>query len=223
MHARFAVLVLAVAACGSDQSGPGGGGARLSVINAAGASGSVKVYVDGAFAGSVDAARQGAAIDLDPGQHTLDVRHADGSAGFSRPVNVSRSLAMTVVAYDSLGLLRPGVLEDTNSVVPAGASKLRVAHFAASAGAIDIWRTQPDFATPVRVMFPFELGDVSPYIQSTPGAWRVLVSTAIHTPNGPMPDTLAMTGDVAVGDGEARTVVVVDAAGGGVKAIVAEQ
>jgi hypothetical protein len=38
-----------------------------------------------------------------------------------------------------------------------------------------------------------------------------------------MPDTLAMTGAVAVGDGEARTVVVVDAVGGGVKAIVAEQ
>ena len=220
MLPRAAVWMLLLgAACSSDQSGPGGSGASLSVVNGASAAGTVKVYVDGSFAGNVAVAERGAKVELDPGAHQVEVRRSDGSTGFARSVTVQADMPMTVVAYDSLGLLRPAVLEDSNAVVAPGKSKLRVAHFAEAAGQIDIWRTQPDFGTPIRLMFPFNYRDVSPYVESTPGAWRVLVSTAISTPTGPMPDTLAMTGSLTVGDGEARTVVVVDRPGGGVQAI----
>jgi hypothetical protein len=212
-------MLLLGAACSSDQSGPGGSGASLSVVNGASAAGTVKVYVDGSFAGNVAVAERGAKVELDPGAHQVEVRRSDGSTGFARSVTVQADMPMTVVAYDSLGLLRPAVLEDSNAVVAPGKSKLRVAHFAETAGQIDIWRTQPDFGTPIRLMFPFNYRDVSPYVESTPGAWRVLVSTAISAPTGPMPDTLAMTGTLTVGDGEARTVVVVDRPGGGIEAI----
>lgn len=221
-YARMVVLLACVAGCGSDQSGPGGAGAHLSVVNAAAAAGTLKVYVDGSFAGDVGAAAAGAAVEVDPGAHEVMVRPATGADGFTRNVTVAAGRSLTLVSYDSLGLLRPAVLEDSNATVAAGASKLRVAHFAAAAGAIDIWRTQPDYATPIRIMFPFNYRDVSPYVASTPGAWRVLVSTAIADPAGPMPDTLAMTGSLTVGDGEARTVVVVDRPGGGVDVIAVE-
>ena len=222
MRYRAAGLILFLAAaCSSDPGGPGDGAAGISVVNGAGAAGTVKVYMDGAFAADVAAGEQGR-LAADPGTHQVELRRADGSGAVARQVTLKAGVPMTMVAWDSLGLLRPAILEDSNSVVAPGRSKLRVAHYAGSAGPIDIWRTQPDYATPIRIMFPFNYGEVSPFVESTPGEWRVLVSTAIAAPTAPMPDTLALTGSILVGDGEARTVVVVDRAGGGVNVITVE-
>lgn len=219
------VLILA-AACGPepilDPDGPDGGAATFSVVNGAGAAGTIKVYVDGAFAADVAVGQQGARLAADPGPHQVELRRADGTGAAARQLTLQAGVSMIVVAWDSLGVLRPAVLDDSNSVVAPGKSKLRVAHFAGLAGPIDIWRTQPDYATPIRIMFPFRYGEISPFVESTPGTWRVLVSTAITAPIAPMPDTLAMTGGITAGDGEARTVIVVDRAGGGVEAIVLE-
>jgi hypothetical protein len=65
---------------------------------------------------------------------------------------------------------------------------------------------------------------VSPYLQSTVGDWRVLISSE---ENGlgeqPMPDTLANSGLIAIPSGASRTVVVVDGAtAGSVKLVVVE-
>ena len=222
MKYRAAVLVLVLAAaCSPEPIGPGDDAAGFSVVNGAGGAGAVKVYMDGVFAADVAAGEQGR-VAADPGTHQVELRRADGSGAVARPVTLAAGVPLTIVAWDSLGILRPAVLEDSNSVVAPGKSKMRVAHYAGSAGSIDIWRTQPDYGTPVRIMFPFRYGEVSPFVESTPGEWRVLVSTAIAAPNGPMPDTLAMTGGIMAGDGEARTVVVVDRAGGGVNIISVE-
>lgn len=210
------VLIL-TAACSSDPDGPGSA-AGFSVVNGAGAVGTVKVYVDGAFGADVAAGDQGRLV-ADPGAHQVELRRADGSGAVARQVTLETGAPLTIVAWDSLGILRPAVLEDSNSVVAPGKSKLRVAHYAGAAGQIDIWRTQPDYATPIRIMFPFDYGEVSPFVESTPGAWRVLVSSAIATPTGPMPDTLAVSDAIMAADGAARTVVVVDRAGGGVNII----
>lgn len=222
MTHRAGVLILVLAAaCAPEPIGPGGDGARFSVVNGAGGSGAVKVYMDGVFAADVAAGEQGR-ITADPGTHEVELRRANGSDAVARAVILAAGVPLTIVAWDSLGILRPAVLADSNSAVSPGQSKLRVAHYAGSAGSIDIWRTQPDYGTPIRIMFPFSYGEVSPFVESTPGEWRVLVSTAIAAPNGPMPDTLAMTGGIMAGDGEARTVVVVDRAGGGVNIVSVE-
>lgn len=217
-----AFLLLLAAGCGSDQAGPGASHGNFSVINGVGAGGTIKVYLDGVFAADVAAGERGARLTADPGIHRVELRRADGSGSAGRQVTLQADMPMTVVAWDSLGFLSPAVLEDSNSVVAPGSSKLRVAHFAALAGRIDIWRTQPDYGTPIRLMFPFNYRDISPFVESTPGAWRVLVSSAIDNPVGAMPDTLAMTGSVVVAGGEARTVVIVDRPGGGIEALVVE-
>ncbi len=217
-----AFLLVLAAGCGSDQAGPGPTPTNFSVINGAGAGRTVKVYLDGVFAADVAAGERGAKLSADPGPHQVELRRADGSGSVGRQVILQADMPMTVVAWDSLGFLSPAVLEDSNSVVAPGSSKLRVAHFAGSAGRIDIWRTQPNYGTPIRIMFPFNYRDISPFVESAPGAWRVLVSSAIDDPVGPMPDTLALTGPVVVAGGEARTVVIVDRPGGGVEALVVE-
>lgn len=102
------------------------------------------------------------------------------------------------------------VLADTNAVVPAGKTKLRVAHAAPTAPAVDIWRTQPDFQSPTRVQFPFRAGDTSPYLQSDAGNWEVFVTAAGAPATG---TRLATTGAVALTSGQRATVVLVDSAG----------
>ncbi len=107
------------------------------------------------------------------------------------------------------------VIAPTGALVPAGKSKLRVTHSAGLAPAIDVYRTQPDFPSLVNVMFPFDFGAVSPYLQSDPGTWTVVVTPDNST------DTLYASGPIVVPDGERVSVVLVDStASGGISAVV---
>jgi hypothetical protein len=111
------------------------------------------------------------------------------------------------VAVPSGSGLVASVLVDSGSIVPAGKSKLRVSHLAGGAPAIEFWRTQPDFQTPVHIMTPFAYQATSPYLQSDPGTWEVFVTA----PGGGA--KLATTGAISVPAGERRTVVLLDSLG----------
>ncbi|MEO8200749.1 MAG: DUF4397 domain-containing protein [Gemmatimonadota bacterium] len=209
--------------CNSDHAMSGlGSGSRLTLINGAAQAGTVTLYIDNHRVGDIVVAQAKQDLALDPGSHHIELRRSNGTMGLSSQLDFIEGAGLTIVALDSAGLIRSAELADSNTVVPPGATKLRVAHFAQAAGNIDIWRTQPDFVTPIRIMFPFTYHDISPYVQSTPGDWRVLVSTAINTPNGPMPDTLGMTGLIAIAGGASRTVLVVDNPAGGVELLVVD-
>jgi Domain of unknown function (DUF4397) len=213
----------AVISCGGESpTSEFGNGSRLTMINGASQAGTVTILVDNTIVGDLGVAEVKRNISLSPGGHELKLRRSNGTTGLSRHIDLVEGADLTIVALDSAGLIRSAELVDSNTVVPAGATKLRVAHFAQAAGSIDIWRTQPDYGTPIRIMFPFNYQDISPYVQSTPGDWQVLVSTAISTPTGPMPDTLGMTSSILVPDGESRTVLVVDDPGGGVDLLVVD-
>ena len=82
----------------------------------------------GAVSGNVGVATV-RSVDVDPGAHTIEVRHNNGNLGFVTQLTVGLDHSVTVIAFDSAGLLRQSVLADTNAVVPGGATKLRVAHF----------------------------------------------------------------------------------------------
>jgi hypothetical protein len=129
--------------------------------------------------------------------------------------------SVTIFTIDSSTVINPWVLTDTGSVVPSDKSKLRVVHFAASAPPIDIWRMQPDFQQLLTIMFPFRHREVSPYLQSDPGDWRVLVSTEARSGGIPvLNDTLFLSDPITVPAGESRTVIVLDREGGGIRATV---
>jgi hypothetical protein len=191
----------------------------LRVIN--GTAGSVAVHVDGvAVATGLGQATLSAAVGLPAGTHTVEVTRS-GVAAYPRVITVASDAITTVVALDSAGGITSTALSDTNAIVPAGATKLRVAHMASLAAPVSIWRTQPDFASPTRVQFPFPYRAVSPYLQSTPGDWRVMVSSEDNTLGSvPMPDTLANSGLITLADGASATVVIVDVPGGGVGFLV---
>jgi hypothetical protein len=220
----LAAAVVAAACSDGPTPLPVVAGAVLQVVNGAKSAGPLTVYVDGAkVGGTVSPGAASGALPVFPGTRTIELRSAGGT-GFTRTATFLEARGVVVVGLDSAGRITPALLSDTNAIVPAGTTKLRVAHMAQSAGPIDIWRTQPDFGTPIRVMFPFRYRDVSPYLQSTPGDWRVMVSDTVPaaTPNAPMPDTLANSGLIPVLAGTSRTAVVVDKAGGGVTVVVVD-
>jgi hypothetical protein len=70
-----------------------------------------------------------------------------GSLALTSYNTVVRARVLTSAANGAIG---SSVLDDTNSVVPAGATKVRVLHLAPSAGTLQVYRTQPDYQQPIQ-------------------------------------------------------------------------
>lgn len=210
-------LFSALSACsnGSD-SGPPPSTGQLRLVQAVGSATSVTARVDGALLLTLTAGAVSAPTAVAAGHHTLTLTPSDGGTqAATRDMDVTEGEVMTLVARDSSGFVVPAELADTGAIVPAGKSKLRVMHAAALAPALDIYRKQPDFPDLVTIMFPFAYGAVSPYIQSDPGTWDIVV-----TPEG-LPDTLYHSGGFTVADGKRVTVIVMDSsAAGGITSVI---
>ena len=162
-------------------------------------------------------------VSVTTGTRQVSVRPAgSGDAAPETAVTFIADDSVTMLTMEAAGVLTPWELSDTGAVVPADKSKLRVVHAAAGAPAIDIWRTQPNFPTYITIMFPFAYQAESPYIQSDPGDWRILVSTETRDGGGipVQADTLLETAPITVPAGESRTVIIMDQEGGGLQAIV---
>ena len=201
--------------------GPG----ALVVVNGFGAP--VDLLVDGQVYASAIAAGTLVYPALAPGvAHTVGVR----VPGTITTSTVSLAAAAGNAAPAAVAALRLGggalsaqSLTDTNALVPAGATKLRVLHLAALAGEVQVWRTQPDFMTPIRWAFPFTYNSANVYLQSTVGTWDVRIWTDTSTyPPGNATPWGALTLDqvqVTLTSGGKGTVAIVDKAGGGVRLV----
>jgi hypothetical protein len=187
----------------------------------------VDVFVDGALvvsslpSGQLDSVEQGA------GAHTVALRASGASDSVSVPLTTVAGAFSTIAAVRSGGALAASALDDTNAVVPAGATKLRVLHLAPNAGEIQVFRTQPDWGTPIEWQFPFlydsALADplAHPYMQSTMGTWDI---RAWRKPSevGLGWDGTAARVSLTMASGEKRTVLVLDKPGGGIRLSVIE-
>lgn len=217
------VLALTLAACSSDDNGPTAccttGATSLRVVNAF--TTPVDVTIDGQLAiqslaaGAIDTALSAA------GSHTVQLRPTGGGAASTRSITTSSGALGTIaIVRASNGSVAAAMLDDTNSTVPAGATKVRVLHLAPNAGTLQVFRTQPDFQQPVSWQFPFtyqaEPTSVSaPFYQSTVGTWEVRVwqtpADATGWANAPVKVSIALA------SGEKRTVIILDKPGGGVR------
>ena len=177
-----------------------------------------EVQVEGLAVGMVSSY-----IALAPGEWAVGFRPAGSAVDPPRTMmSFSSGDRVTVLTIDSSTVINPWVLSDTNATVPADRSKLRAIHFAENAAPIDIWRTQPDFGQYITFQFPIRPQEVTPYVESDPGDWRVLVSTETRDGGGipVLADTLLETAPIAVPAGQTRTVLILDREGGGVTAVV---
>lgn len=152
------------------------------------------------------------ALALSPGPHTLEPVPANSGLHVLLVFNTLSGVNYTAFLIDSVSgsdhIVDPVVVSDTGSQPAPGHGRLRLANFAEGAGAIDAYRSQPDSSGLIPTRQPLNFRAVTSYFESTPGKWTVVIA---H--NGVM-DTLLATDSIPVGDGQARTVTLVDAPGG---------
>lgn len=221
LFASGAIVILA--AC--DSTGPltKGGLApdqQLRVVNAF--TGPVDVLIDGTVAIPSLAAGSVGTAGATSGTRNIVLRPVGGAASAPQSITVSSGTLHTIAAVRaSNGAINSAILDDTGSIVPAGATKVRVLHLAPNAGEIQVYRTQPDFQQMSRWQFPFtyqaEPNSLSaPFFQSTVGTWEV---RAWQTPadasgwaNAPVKVSIPL------GSGEKKTVLILDNPGGGIRA-----
>ena len=229
MHTRFALcafvlLAGTVSGCGeSATSVQAVQGVRI--VNAY--TQPVDVIVDGALVASSVMPGQLDSVEQGAGAHPVELRASGAAASVSVPLTTVAGAFSTIAAVRSGGTLSASALDDTNAVVPTGATKVRVLHLAPNAGEIQVFRTQPDWGTPIEWQFPFlydsaaisSLGN--PYFQSTVGTWD------IRAWRKPSEVALGWDGTTArvtltLASGEKRTVLVLDKPGGGIRLSVIE-
>jgi hypothetical protein len=206
MSSRLALFtIVAVAACSGGESTDIGTNTAIRVINAS--QSVLNVTVDGQTAVSaLQVAQYSSSVPLTAGSHQLQFRTSSGVTT-TLSVDLKAGAPVTAFAYAPTTTSLAAAVMDTGSVVPAGKSKLRVSHLASTAGAIEIWRTQPDYQIPIHIMTPFNYLATSPYLQSDAGNWEVFI-----TPAGSSTKLLT-TGAINIPSGERRTVVLLDSAG----------
>jgi hypothetical protein len=207
-HTAALLLSLAFAGCGSDDATPPvptGDDASLRIVNVA--SGPVDVAVDGeTIERGVAVGRLSERIGLAAGSRQVQLSLAAAPTNrqdLTLEVREGRSYLVSATAAPSGSL---GAEVDTGATPIPGKSKLRILHMAPNAPPLDVWRTQPDFMTPIRVQFPFPYGSKSPFLESDPGTWEVWV-----TPEGSGPgEKIASSGPVVLEGGWVRTLILLD-------------
>lgn len=225
IRAIFIVLAGGLAACDTNPTGArccSLGAPAVRVVNAY--TTPVDVLIDGTVAATGLAAGAIDTVSAAAGTHTISLRQSGTSTVASQSFTAASGALSTVAALRSTsGSVSTTILDDTNNVVPSGATKLRVLHFAPNAGVLQVYRTQPDFPTPVSWQFPFTYQPdptslSAPFFQSTVGTWEVRVWQTPADASGW--STAPLRIQVPLASGEKKTIVILDKAGGGVRAEV---
>lgn len=195
-------LAVVCASC-LDGTSPQTTDAQIRIINASAVT--VNIAVDGTPELDFVQPSNVSAFFTSPGPHKIIF---SGDALLSTLINVTATSQGVTTAYlytSANGQTGVAAL-DTGSTTPVGKSKVRVSLLSRAIGPVDVWRTQPDFQTPIHIQTPFPYLTTSPFVQSDSGVWRVFV-----TPVGSSTPLLSTTFDVP--STGRRTVVLLDSAG----------
>jgi hypothetical protein len=208
-------------ACGNDAPTAccNAGEPALRVVNAFIAP--VDVLIDGAVAIPSLAAGSIGTAAPPAGTHAVVLRPTGPGGSVSQSITTATGSLKTIAAVRaSNGAVASAALDDTGSVVPSGATKVRVLHLAPNAGELQVYRTQPDFQQPISWQFPFTYqaeptSITAPFFQSTVGTWEVRIwqspANASGWANAPVKVVIPLA------SGEKKTILMLDNPGGGVR------
>ena len=208
----FLVAAAFTAACHDDTSS-GIGQGRLRIVHASPDAPDLAVVVDGDTVVS-DLAYLGSSeyLELPAAGHVMQV--ADASADttlIDRDVTIADGVDYTIVVGDTLRSLKALVLTDDNSTPPAGTIRVRAIQGAPHAGAVDVYVTDPgaDLTLTGPLASDVRFGQVLPYVQTNSGTYQVRVTQTDSK------DVLIDSGALTLQNDQIRTVIAVEAAGGG--------
>lgn len=210
--ALAALAAGAVTACGDDATAPAQT-ADVRVVHASADAPSVDVLVDGAVALSdVPFKAFSDYLGVPAGTRRLQVRAAGTSTiviDASAALDAGRQY--TVIALNEVGMIEPLVLVDDNTSPAAGNVKVRLIHASPTAGPVDIYVTAPnaDLSTTAPTLSNVPFKAVSAYLEVPASTYQIRV-----VPAGT--NSVALdSGPVTLDAGQIRTVIAVDAQGGG--------
>lgn len=215
----MALLLTVACGSGTGTSCCSTGPVALRVVNAYTAP--VDVLIDGRLAMAALATGAIGTVSATSGAHNLEVRPTGALVTQSQSLATSAGAISTVAVLRGVtGALISAVLDDTNNVVPAGATKVRVLHFAPNAGALQVFRTQPDYQKPIAWQIPYTYQAapsslVAPFYQSTVGTWEVRIWKAPADSSGWSSAALRVI--VPLASGQKKTILILDASGGTVR------
>ena len=205
----LAVAALTAACSDDDGTGPEEGMPRLRVVHAEANLAEVDVVVDDIEMASdlsfLDASDY---LELEAGSRQVVFLTADSTLD-SLQLNLAEGVDYTVFPC-CFGIPNSLFLTDDNAESAEGNAKVRVIHFA-SAPTVDVYVTAPDTDLETETPTQVSLGsfDASDYFELPSGDYQIRITTAGTK------TVLIDGGTQALGPGEVRTVVVVDAEGGG--------
>lgn len=209
-----AVAALGLAACSDDDNGTGPvDSALVRVVHASPDAPNVDVLVDGAVAlTNVPFRAASGFLSVPAGSRRVQVRPTGTSTDvIDATLNLAVNGVYTVLATGLVADLQPVVVEDDPTAPANGEAKIRVIHAAPAAAGVDVYATAPgadlDAATPVLANVPFRA--VSDYLTVPAGTYQLRVTGTGTT-------DVAIDAEVTLpSNGPIRTVIAVDAVGGG--------
>ncbi len=204
--------LLLLGACSNGNEPPLPQAARVRVLHTIRGGPSLTVFVDGVRGSALGFGDLSRTVFLSPGPHDLVLVPPDTTHSLIVSFTAVEGVGYSVFAIDSMSggthTIEPVFVLDTGAVPAAGHARLRLASYAAAAPAVDARRTQPDSVGMVVSAQPLSFRAVTRYFDGAPGEWSVVISHAGVT------DTLLPTGPIALAEGQARTVVVLDSTAG---------
>jgi hypothetical protein len=205
-------MLAALGSCSNGSGPPPPAGANLHVLHALFNGASLNVVVDGrSVASTLTFGQLTRGIPLSPGGHTLDPQPPDTTGHLSLVFTASGGVNYDAFVIDSIAganhVIDPVLVPDTGAVPAVGHGRVRLANFAALTGPIDAYRSEPGSPSLLLTQQPFNFRAVTRYFDSSPGKWTVVIS------HSGVRDTVLATDSIVVGDGQARTVAIVDSAG----------
>jgi hypothetical protein len=218
MNRKLLTLLLAAtaftAACDDDDDSTGPeGDARVRVVHASPDAPDVDVLLDDAeVLSDVPYLATSEYLETTDGAHNLKVNAAGTTTTvIDADVTLTDGTDYTVIASGLVAQIEPIVLEDDNTAPAAGSVRVRAIHGAPSAPSVDVYVTAPgaDLATATPTLTGVDFGEFSDYLEVPAGDYQVRV-----TPSGTKLVAID-SGALTLSGGQVRTVIAVDAAGGG--------
>jgi hypothetical protein len=206
----LAASFLGIPACNEGNGPPPPQASALRFLHTVFGGPTITVSVDGGRGSTIAFGDLSTVFQLSAGQHDLDIVPADTTHAllvlFTSVGGINYTAFVLDTTISRTVYLLPGLVADSGPV-PSGVGRLRLVNVAALAGSIDAYRTQPDSTHLILTEQPFNYQAITPYFESTPGKWTVVIS------HGGVLDTLLVTDSIAVSGGQARTVAIIDSTG----------
>jgi hypothetical protein len=200
------------AACGDETNSTSGEG-RLRIVHVSPDAPELALVLDGdTVASGIGYLGSSEYIQVPEGGHVMQVADASSSSTLiDRDVTVADGTDYTLIVGDTLNSIKASVLTDNNGTPPAGTIRVRAVHAAPTAGAVDVYVTEPgaDLTLTPPGASNVQFGQVLPYVETNSGTYQIRV-----TPTG-LKDVLIDSGALTIEDGQVRTVIAVEAVGGG--------